>query len=438
MKKEFAGGLIVGLMILLIGLTACVPPPPIKPIKIGVIGPMEFIHGEHHWCGAILAMEEINEAGGISVEGVRRPIELVKVDSNEILSISDATAAMKKAITVDKVDFVIGGFEIMAALAMQDIAMDYKKIWLGCGVAVSEMCRRVGRDYERYKYWFRLGPVNSLNIGNANILILKMIGDKVKEELGIEKPRVAIMAEEAAWVDQFGLIEFLQNQIPTLGMEIIGVWRPSPIATDVTPELMAIKAAGAHIIFFAAMGPVGIAYGKQWGELQIPAASLGIHLEAMKGGFWEATEGKGNYITYWNTIARVEMTPKTIPFYNKFVRRFGEHPFITACTYDAIYILKEAIEKAGTLEPDSMVLELEKIDYLGAYGRIKFTERGFYQCGREVPHDLSWGPGYATTVGIQWQDGEPKCVWPWEWEGITYKGTVKYKLPPWVVEYWKG
>ena len=37
-------------------------------------------------------------------------------------------------------------------------------------------------------------------------------------------------------------------------------------------------------------------------------------------------------------------------------------------------------------------------------------------------------------MGTQWQDGELKCVWPYDWQGITYPGTVKYQLPPWVEE----
>lgn len=437
MKKRLVSWSIITLVVLLISLIGCAPKPPVKPIKIGVIGPMEFIQGEHHWYGAILAEEEINKAGGVLVEEEKRQIKLIKVDSNEILSISDAKEAMEKAITVDKVDFLIGGFEIMAALEMQDIAMDHKKIWLGCGVAVCEMCRRVGRDYQRYKYWFRLGPVNSLNVGEANLLMVEMVGKTMIEELGIKKLKIAVVAEDAPWVDQFGLLEFLEAQVPS-GVEIVGIWRPSPVATDLSSELRAIKEAGANIIFFAAMGPVGISFSKQWNELQIPAALLGINLEPMKKGFWEATQGKGEYTLCWNTMARVEITPRTNPFYDKFVKRFDQYPFITACTYDAIYVLKEAIEKAGTLEPDSIVAELEKIDYPGAYGRIKFTERGFYQAGHEIPHDLIWGPGYATTVGTQWQDGELKCVWPWDWEGITYQGTVKYELPPWVIKYWKG
>ena len=100
------------------------------PIKIGIVGPMKFTQGEGHWNGAILAAEDINAKGGIDVGGTKRKIELVKVDTNEFLSIPDATNAIEEAISRQKVDFLAGGFRTEATLVMQDIAMDNKKIFL--------------------------------------------------------------------------------------------------------------------------------------------------------------------------------------------------------------------------------------------------------------------------------------------------------------------
>ena len=72
-------------------------------------------------------------------------IELIRVDSNEIQSVPDATNAMERAITREKADFVIGGFRSEAVLAMQDVAMDYKKIFLGCGAADAKLGANVER-----------------------------------------------------------------------------------------------------------------------------------------------------------------------------------------------------------------------------------------------------------------------------------------------------
>jgi branched-chain amino acid transport system substrate-binding protein len=58
-------------------------------------------------------------------------------------------------------------------------------------------------------------------------------------------------------------------------------------------------------------------------------------------------------------------------------------------------------------------------------------------------HDLTWGPGYLTSLGVQWQDGKMAGVWPYKWKAaegapeITHKGIVPYKIPPWVIEKYK-
>src|SRR5512147_3311273 len=93
-------------------------------LRIGVLGPMAFVQGEHHWAGAELARDEINGAGGISVGGKKLKIELIRVDTNEIQSVPDATNAVERAITRDKADVLIGGFRSEAVLAMQEVAMD--------------------------------------------------------------------------------------------------------------------------------------------------------------------------------------------------------------------------------------------------------------------------------------------------------------------------
>ena len=129
-------------------MAVCFPAWGAKTIKIGVIGPMQFVQGKGHWNGATMAAEEINARGGVKVGDKKMKIELVKADSNEFLSITDATNAMELLMTRDKVDFVVGGFRSEAVLAMQDIAMEYKKIFIGCGAAHPELCAS-SRDRSR-------------------------------------------------------------------------------------------------------------------------------------------------------------------------------------------------------------------------------------------------------------------------------------------------
>ena len=396
-----------------------------EAIKIGIIGPMQFTQGEGHWNGATLAAEQINAKGGVQVGDKKLPIELIKVDSNEFVSLPDATNAVELATSRYKVNFLIGGFRTEAVLVMQDIAMDNKTIFIGCGAAHPKLCGKVKADYDRYKYWFRVTPINSRFLVKVDFLLLGMVAKMMATELKIPKLKVAIVAEKAVWCDP--IVGIAQKNLPKMGMEVVGVWRPSPVATDVTAELSAIQSSGAHIIFTSFSSSVGITFAKQWGELKVPAAAVGINVEAQKDGFWAATGGKGNYTLTINTYGRVKITDQTIDFFDTYRKKFKESPNYTAGTYDAVYILAEAIAKAGSLDPDKLVPVIEKTDRTGAAGRIVFDQT----------HDITWGPGYVTSVGTQWQNGKNMVVWPYNWKGITYEGSVPYVLPPWLVKHYK-
>jgi branched-chain amino acid transport system substrate-binding protein len=410
-----------------------------KTIKIGVIGPMQFVQGKGHWNGAVMAAEEINARGGVQVGDKKMKIELVKADSNEFINVTDATNAMERLMTRDKVDFVVGGFRSEAVLAMQDIAMDYQKIFIGCGAAHPELCLRVAKDYDTYKYFFRGTPFNSRFLVRTCFIQMATVGAILKKSLGLEKVKVAIVAEKAMWVDP--MIKAAEGFIPKMGMEVAGIWRPSPVATDVMAELSAIQRSGAQMIFTIFSSSVGIPFARQAGELKIPAVQVGINVEAQKDGFWQATQGMGNYVMTLNTYNRnVEVNELTKPFLDTYIKRFGETPTYTADTYAAIiYTLVPVIEMTGTLDADRLVKVIEARETKvpsGVVGYLKDDQ------GRPL-HDLKWGPGYLTSLGVQWQDGKQVGVWPNKWKAskdapeVTYKGMVPYKIAPWVIEAYK-
>ncbi len=431
--------LLVIILAFFLAMTFCFPAWGAKTIKIGVIGPMQFVQGKGHWNGAVMAAEEINARGGVKVGDKKMMIELVKADSNEFLNVTDATNAMERLMTRDKVDFVVGGFRSEAVLAMQDIAMDYKKIFIGCGAAHPELCTRVAKDYDTYKYFFRGTPFNSTFLIKTAFTQMATVAGIMKASLNIPKIRIAVVAEKAMWADP--LIPAAEGFIPKLGHEISGVWRPSPVATDVMAELSAIQRADTHIILTFFSSSVGIPFARQAGELKIPAAQVGINVEAQKEGFWQATQGQGNYVMTLNTYnSNVEVNELTKPFLDSYVKKFGEEATYTADTYSAIkHSIVPVIEMTGTLDADRLVKVMETREYLVPSGRVAYIKD---EQGRQL-HDLKWGPGYLTSLGVQWQDGKQQGVWPNKWVAakgapeVTYKGIVPYKIAPWIIEAYK-
>ncbi len=412
-------------------------------IRIGVVGPMTSMQGQHHWYGAVMAAEEINASGGLVIGDQVYEIELVQVDSNELEgSVDDAVSAVERVI--GSVDFLVGGFRTEMVMAMTTTAAEHQVPFLIVGAAADGLLSgRVDVDYERYKYLFRVAPVKSSDLAKVSILMLADVVQTFREELDISTPRIAVVAERATWAD--GLVQAVSQTIVApramggFEGELAGTpQRPSALATDLSAELDAAERAGAHIIYTALSDRVGIPFGRTWGELEIPASVVGINVMAQSGLWLTAyTGGAGAYASTVAIYARdVAVTELTIPFVEAFIERFGDLPLYTAATYDALHILKSAVERAETLESDAVVEALEETDHVATIGRIVFDP---------TTHDLVWGPGYVTGVGVQWLDGEARAVWPRAWRPdpvnapefvISYPGAVPFVIAPWVVDLW--
>ena len=383
-----------------------------QTIKIAILGPMAFVQGENHWAGAEMARDEINKAGGIRVGGKRLQVELIRGDTNEMTSVPDATNAIERVITRDKADFLIGGFRSEAVIAMQEVAMDYKKIFLGAGAADPTLGVNVEKNHERYKYWFRYTPTKGPDLFRTLLEVTNTVGNQIRQSAKREQLKVALVAEKALWTEP--ILKGLQAALPKYKIDVVGTWQPSPVATDVNAELAAIERADVDIVFTLLSGPVGITLARQMGERNMRAVGFGINVEGQKDDFWKAAAGKANYAATLDTYADVEITPKTLQFVRAFRERYKKAPTYNAATYDAIMMLKTVIEQEGTTNADKLVAAIEKIEYVGSGSIVTFDKR----------HDLVWAVGKTAGIAVQWQDGKKVAFWP-----PDLKGAQPFKMP---------
>ncbi len=401
-------------------------------INIGVVGSMKFDSGKELWNGAIMAADEINKRGGVRVGQKRMRIKLVKANSNEFMNIAYATNTMEMLFFRNKVDFVIGGLRSEAVLAMQDVAMDYKKIFISIGAALPELCHRVAQNYDRYKYYFRNGTFNSYDLAKACFLQLDFVANALREKLGTRSIKIAIAAEKNSWVE--GMIVAAKKQFPQMGLDLVGVYRVSSVATDVTAEIKSIAKSRAQLVFTLFSGTVGNPFVVQAADFNLPAVIVGINVEAQNKNFWNKTEGKAQYVMTTSSFCKgVEITKLTKPFIKNFQKRYGKLPTYTAGTYTAItHTIVPAIEQAGSLDPDIIVNIIENRKYETPYGFYAYDKD---ELGRHL-HDLKFGADYAMVLGVQWQNGELVGVWPNNYvekpgdHPLTYRGIAPLAFSP--------
>ncbi len=393
-----------------------------KPIVIGCPLSTAFLYGWDAERGVTLAIEEINAQGGVNVAGKKRPFKIEVIDTRDLepgVPVSEALLAVEKLILDKKADFLIGGpVRSEAALAAMPLLSKYKKVSiLTTGVLTPKYHAMVAENYDKYKYCFRIhGEAKNL-VGE----IFANFGD-LKAKYGFNN--LFIIAQDVSHAR--GAAEIIKKVATDKGWNVTGLEIYPTGATDFSMGLLKAKKTNTEIINIWMDMPESAILLKQWYDMQIPALPFGSTLAAAEQpGFWDATDGKGEY-TLCNVVnagnAPSNATPWTMKFYDAYTKRWGIEPegLGTSSSYMAVYALKEAIERAGSLKSDKVVTELEKTDIMGVYGRLRFDPKSHQVIPSTDPKE-----GAVGSI-LQWQKGKRVVVYP---KSIAM-GEIE--LPPWM------
>lgn len=375
------------------------------PITIGVPTSEQLQVGRDSIDATQLAIDEINAKGGV----LGRKLRMVVADETE--NPQEGVAAINKLTADEHVDVLIGGYTSGVTLAQETHIADSKTVYLEVGAASPSITDFVRRNYKRYKYIFRVSPINAAH--QADALIDFGVG-KLKGEAGVQK--IAVIGENAKWVQD--LTPILKTGLEKGGMAVTSVDLFDADTSDFSPLFNKIKTSGAQYIMVVLSHANSDVLVKQWYDAKLPIPIGGIDVKSQDSDFFTRIGGKSVSETVANNIIPVPMTPLTMPFWNDFVARFKRPPVYTgAGSYDAVYIYAEAVARAGSTEADKIIPALEKTHYVGVEGLCEF----------DAQHDIKAGPGYINLAFAQWYpDGTRVIVWPKE----IAKGAML--PPPWL------
>jgi branched-chain amino acid transport system substrate-binding protein len=365
-----------------------------EPIRIGVIAEAQAVAGSSIPLAAQLAAEEINAKGGVN----GRKVEIIVYDDH--MSAADAVRAFQRAVSEDKVNAVIASFVSEVVLALQPWAARLKTVMITPGAASDVITANIAKDYEHNKYTFH----GYLTSGSLARLVCAAAKDLLVANLKMKS--AVIMSEDAAWTTP--LDAGYEKCLPDTGLKVLDHIRMSKDTTDFTPIFNRIEALKPDVII-TGISHIGTQPTVQWKNQQVPIPMFGISSQATNSTFWKDTNGATEGVLYQGVSGPdVATTPKTLPFVNAFQKKYSNFPSYAGYTaYDDVYIITDAIKRAGTTDSDKLVEAMEATDFEGNIGRVQFLPKGDPQV-----HGLKIGPGFITGLMLQWQNGKQVNLWP--------------------------
>ena len=362
------------------------------PIKLGGVWPLADITGDQGSKAAQLAVEEINKNGGV----LGRPLELIVIDSE--FKPEKGAAALERLATVEGVDVFIGGMSSGVHLGQIPTLKKYKKLTVWTGAASHTAEEAIGPDADWY---FHLHPWD-YNQGASYVQGWAAIAEKYPN---IKIDRWFLAYEEGP----FGKASFDATKILFADMDIDGESFQSAAAGggDYSAVLEHAKAYKPDVFIWAGYDADALPLMEQSKAMDfVPPLYVGAP-PGWPSDFGESplAENVTLYGMWAPSINKVSDVSRK--FSDGYAAKYGAVPatYFAPLSYSAVYVVAEAIERAGTLDTAALVEATKKTNYKSPLGEtITFS-----------PSNVIQNQGIRNQKILQWQNGKQEVIWPFEY-----------------------
>ncbi|MFM0194253.1 branched-chain amino acid ABC transporter substrate-binding protein [Paraburkholderia strydomiana] len=341
-------------------------------VKIGHAAPLTggIAHlGKDNENGARLAVEEIN-AQGLTIDGHKIDLQ---IDAQDDAADPKAGTAVAQKLVDDHVVAVVGhlnsGVSIPASKIYSDASI----------VQISPSSTNPAYTQQGFKTTYRVVATDAQQGPALANYATKALGAK----------RIAVVDDATAYGK--GLADEFAKTVEASGAKIVAREATNDRATDFRAILTKIKSVHPDAIMFGGMDATGGPFAKQ-------AAALGIRAKIL-GGDGVCTDKVGelagtavqNLVCSEAGLALSKMD-RGADFEKKYVDRFHTPVQIYApFTYDAVYVIVDAMKRANSIEAPKVLAAMPSTDYNGVIGRIAFDDKGDLKEGAITLYDFKDG-----------------------------------------------
>ena len=281
--------------------------------------------------GTLMAIEEINAAGGV----LGKKLELLTEDTQ--CKAGESATVVNKLISRDNVVAVLGEVASSRSLEAAPICQQ-NKIPLISPASTNPDVTKTG-DYI-FRVCF-IDPFQGTVMANFVSKTLKL-------------KRVAVFTDVKSDYSK-GLAKFFKERFLANGGQIVTELDYNGGDKDFKAQLTAIKAANPEGVFVPG-------YYTECALISVQAKQLGLNVPLFGGDGWESSKlfeiggdaVNGNYLsTHYSPEVGSELCKRFVANYSK--RWNGKIPdALAACGYDSALVLAAALKSAGTTAPENL------------------------------------------------------------------------------------
>jgi urea transport system substrate-binding protein len=394
-----------------------------EPIRVGILHSQSgtFRDSERGMIDAlVLASDEINDTGGV----LGRPIKLIYADgrSDEF----EFARQAEKLIVEDRVEVIFGCWSSSSRKQVADVCARHNHLLI------------YSTTYEGLE-----DSPNIIHVGGAPNQHLHPAAQFAYAKL--HKKRVFLVGSDYVYSHVANRI--LSLELTALQAEIVGEEYVALQGTRFAPVVEKIKATKADVIFNTVDGTSNAALFHSLWEAgirssQVPTFWLAIGEEEM--GSLPLDEIAGDYLS--NPYFQAISSPVNDAFLLRLRERYPARPLVsdaTEASYCAVYLWKQAVEKAKATDPASVREGFRGQVFEGPEGRItidpvnlhawrtariaRLTNEKKFKIEYVSPEPVAPVPFPLSLPRDQWDEYLRSLykMWDGRWEAPRFPGGVK-------------
>lgn len=321
---------------------------------IGAMGPVtgeNASYGTSVKQGAQIAIDEINEAGGINGS---------KFELNFLDDQADAQAAQSayNKLMDEGANAILGAVTSGATLGITELTAEDGILQVTPSGSAQEC---TAND-------------NAFRICFTDPLQGTQMADLMADTLKYKK--VAVIYDVASDYSK-GMHDAFVEEAKAKGIEIVADESFTSGDKDFNTQLTTIKASGAEAIFVPG-------YYQEAAFILTQAKKQGMDIPFLGGDGWDGVLAQlkddttlANGVIFLSPFFAEDTTDVVTNFVTKYVENYRETPDqFAADAYDGVYAIAKAYEKAGSAKHEDLIKAMHEIEINGATGTFKFDENG--------------------------------------------------------------